>query len=1192
MFVNSPYKHAVTMRVGLSAGLGLMLLLILPFSAFAGIYDADTPTTYKEYWVDHSEYTGGNEEASLPDCIDTNPNGNAWYLEPWGKCKKNLNFTIPDDFSEALKAEVYLDLWRNRANQSARFQINNGQTYAPPAGANWSRTPYVMEIDMSELNTGQNTITFFNDAGPFHVHDIAFRIYYDESHPLRDSGGNIISAPDGKFVSAWAESDLLAADTGGTLLVDNDQIVLTADVTTPAKFVEFHAYYDGYDEDNDGTTLDWHNIGRNNYHPGGTDEQPTGGTINHIGTLLTPAPGRYTIVWQIPHIVEQSGVRFKIRLVDATGNVQDAAGGISAPFTLSRSGDMVYFIDSPFNDAVLHHDGLFPDTINRRVSISVSPDDYDEAYFIGAYWKNPEIQLNGNKAFKAFNSDEDDWSLSIRPVSINFLKSNNNNIDYNYTRGFGQFIEKPGPMIVLKQSTAQNDTTAPELTAVNPIADATDAEPAAAIVLQVTDSGLGVDIDSLVMSVDGTPVQPVISGSPSAFTLTYTPTIPFSNNQTVTVAVDACDYAALCINGASYLFTTRLPILVTNVVGMGTIERTPALDQYPIGTAVTVTATADLGWNFSAWSGALTGTATSESLAIDQDQIITATFVQEQYQVITATAGTGHGTVAVQPVQPTYLYGDVITLTATADSESAFTGWSGALVETTSPVTFTVTGNHVITATFAQIAYAIATNTAGPGSGQVDIAPTQATYFENDLITLTASPDPGSAFAGWSGDVVGVANPITHTVSGNHAITATFTQIPYAVTVNTTGNGFGLVAVTPQQGSYFYGDVVTFTANANPGSSFAGWRGDQVTTEPQLTLTMTDHVDLTAEFTRDYYSLTINTVDDAGNPTPKGTVVATAPGNQEGYIYGEVATLTANAAPGWIFQGWSGDVAGTTASRALTFDSDKEVTAIFAPLYYTIFVAAVDDNGNPTTNGSVSISPPQNAAGYLYGEMVIVSATPMASDWRFVNWQGVTNSNSAVTTFSVTQSGVATATFTDKIYSLTAILSDDAGGTITYSPAPPYQLGQEVMLTVVPTTGWAFTGWLGDLSGTTNPASIVLDTHRVVTATVERIEYTVQVGILGGQNQVAGTVSMNPATGPFYYGDVVTLTATPNSGYRFVQWIVEETSTDLSATAVTGFDPTDPQIAVSVTGTVTYLAEFSPNSASGQRVFLPIVVAE
>jgi len=40
-----------------------------------------------------------------------------------------------------------------------------------------------------------------------------------------------------------------------------------------------------------------------------------------------------------------------------------------------------------------------------------------------------------------------------------------------------------------------------------------------------------------------------------------------------------------------------------------------------------------------------------------------------------------------------------------------------------------------------------------------------------------------------------------------------------------------------------------------------------------------------------------------------------------------------------------------------------------------------------------------------------------------------------------------------------------------------------VTLTATPATGWAFSGWSGDLSGSANPATITIDANKIVTAT-------------------------------------------------------------------------------------------------------------
>jgi hypothetical protein len=65
-----------------------------------------------------------------------------------------------------------------------------------------------------------------------------------------------------------------------------------------------------------------------------------------------------------------------------------------------------------------------------------------------------------------------------------------------------------------------------------------------------------------------------------------------------------------------------------------------------------------------------------------------------------------------------------------------------------------------------------------------------------------------------------------------------------------------------------------------------------------------------------------------------------------------------------------------------------------------------------------------------------------------------------------------------------------------------------------------------------------MDGDRSVTATFSRIEYTLTVTQVG-----SGHVLRNN-DGPYYYGDVVQLTAYPSSGWSFDSW-----SGDLSGTA-------------------------------------------
>jgi hypothetical protein len=61
-------------------------------------------------------------------------------------------------------------------------------------------------------------------------------------------------------------------------------------------------------------------------------------------------------------------------------------------------------------------------------------------------------------------------------------------------------------------------------------------------------------------------------------------------------------------------------------------------------------------------------------------------------------------------------------------------------------------------------------------------------------------------------------------------------------------------------------------------------------------------------------------------------------------------------------------------------------------------------------------------------------------------------------------------------------------GTVTLDPpSGPYVVGTVVTATATPADGWQFDGWSGDLSGTANPASLVVEGPRQVTATFKEL---------------------------------------------------------------------------------------------------------
>jgi len=129
--------------------------------------------------------------------------------------------------------------------------------------------------------------------------------------------------------------------------------------------------------------------------------------------------------------------------------------------------------------------------------------------------------------------------------------------------------------------------------------------------------------------------------------------------------------------------------------------------------------------------------------------------------------------------------------------------------------------------------------------GNGSVSPNGGSFTQNDTFDITATPDAGWEFAGWSGDATGMTNPLSITMDADKNITATFTQIQQTLTVNSVGNG----SVSPSSGTYNQGQTVNITATPDAGWEFTGWSGDATGTANPLSTTMDADKNITATFT-------------------------------------------------------------------------------------------------------------------------------------------------------------------------------------------------------------------------------------------------------------------------------------------------------------------------------------------------------
>ena len=124
------------------------------------------------------------------------------------------------------------------------------------------------------------------------------------------------------------------------------------------------------------------------------------------------------------------------------------------------------------------------------------------------------------------------------------------------------------------------------------------------------------------------------------------------------------------------------------------------LNWYDSGQTVTLSAIANAGYSFSYWTGDLTGSANSGSLTMNGPKNVAANFIQNQYTLMVNMNPSGSGSVIKNPEKATYVYGEQVTLTATANSGYNLSNWSGDISSTNRSVTLTMNSNQWVMANF------------------------------------------------------------------------------------------------------------------------------------------------------------------------------------------------------------------------------------------------------------------------------------------------------------------------------------------------------------------------------------------------------------------------------------------------------------------------------------------------------------
>ncbi|MBK1830815.1 S8 family serine peptidase [Verrucomicrobiaceae bacterium R5-34] len=155
--------------------------------------------------------------------------------------------------------------------------------------------------------------------------------------------------------------------------------------------------------------------------------------------------------------------------------------------------------------------------------------------------------------------------------------------------------------------------------------------------------------------------------------------------------------------------------------------------------------------------------------------------------------------------------------------------------------------------------------------------------------------------------------------ANNHFSTSEATLVIPEWVLNLDIDGNGQINQDFSALRYPHGAQVSLTANAGKGAAFAGWAGDAVGAESQITILMDGDKSVQANFSsRASLQLYLRGAGAVDGLADLGS-----------YALNDTATLTATASPGWEFSGWSGAATGSNTSANILMDEPKVVTAEF-----------------------------------------------------------------------------------------------------------------------------------------------------------------------------------------------------------------------------------------------------------------------
>ena len=611
--------------------------------------------------------------------------------------------------------------------------------------------------------------------------------------------------------------------------------------------------------------------------------------------------------------------------------------------------------------------------------------------------------------------------------------------------------------------------------------------------------------------------------------------------------------------------------------------------SYPEGTSVELLATPNTHMEFVGWTGSGVNDPLFPStfVLMTEDRNITAVFQPIKYRLQVDFSGAGSVTGAGE-----YSYGDNIPISAQASLGYEFSHWEGFGIDANSSSTFIqISADQTIRAIFLPEQHAFTVSPSDNLHGTTTIIQS-APYRNGEIYDILAEPNNGYRFSHWTS-----TNNSIHMLDSNLSATtkvrlsndaqliANFEEIQYRLDVLI---GSGGKSVTPDSGLFGVNKTVSVSATPEEGYNFAKWQDPSgLLNDPfsQSTLAIMSRAEgdsfIRAQFDKKHYNVEI-THGIGGN------IIFDAPNGP--WMHSDIYSIKAVPNLGYKFVSWNGNQVSIDSLLASNNQSTNQIlvtdnislNAHFVPESYNISVTS-QSGGTATGSGQFSVS-----------DDPILEATANLG-WEFSHWDG----NETLLSFlSSTTSPTVFIDLTEAppILSYEAVfkrpdyeikIQSSEGGKVNEQESASYLIewGSELSLQATPDKGWSFLRWYGvaNHSPTAPNLSIIVSTELDITADFERKSYNLDIIQSSGGEASGG--------GIYKYEELVTISASPKEGYRFLNWsgdieylkssISSETEVNipdksLSLTPVFEIIPIEVSVSVSGNGSVTGAGQYNP----------------